>query len=107
MANEAPRFEGADLQGGTLQASGTVGTTPVNVPAVAGGLISEFLIQCPEDQSDQYTLQVSLDGGSNYLTMYPGGAWAWTPKGDIRQITLLGNDVAGVAYEVVLNREVD
>ena len=51
--------------------------------------------------------KVSLDGGVSYLTLYPGGHWAWTPKGGLlTQITLLGN-VASVNYEIVANLEVD
>lgn len=104
MADIAEEFEVSDKLGATEQYDGVVGTTPIDLPGAPGTIISEFIIQCPFDQSDTNTLKISLDGGSNYLTIQPAGLWAWTPKGEVRQITLLGN-VAGVKYEVVLNKE--
>lgn len=107
MADSPPRHEGSDNQGSTSQSSGSVGTTPINFPVSAGAPISEFLIQCPHDQLDSNRLLVSLDGGSNKMTLYPAGHWAWTPKGQtITQITITGNQ-SGVLYEVVANFEVD
>lgn len=108
MADSPPRHESADNQGSTLQQSGTVGVAPgIDVPAVAGAPISEFIVQCPDDQDIDARLKISLDGGTNFLTMQPAGHWAWTPKGDsVKQIRLEGNQ-AGVEYEIVLNREVD
>lgn len=103
MGNEIPAFEVTDLDGNTFQETSTVGTIPVNVPAVAGEVISEFIVQCPPDQADTVRLLVSVDG-ANFLTMTPSGFWAWTPKGQIRQLTLKASE-SGVQYEVVLNRE--
>lgn len=107
MGDSPPRHEAADNQGETIQQSGTVGVASIDIPAVAGAPIAEFLVQCPEDQDVDGRLKVSLDGGSNFLTIYPGGHWGWTPKGDsVTQITLEGNQ-ANVEYEIVINREVD
>ena len=107
MVDSPARFETADNQGSTEQSSGTVGLVNIQVPAVAGAPISEFIIQCPENQGDDHRLYVSLDGGANVITLYPSGHWAWTPKGDsVTQIDLVGNQ-AGVKYEVVVNLEVD
>jgi hypothetical protein len=98
------RFEIADNQGSTVQDSGTVGTTPIVFPDPASMPIGEFLIQCPNDQNDSNRLLVSIDGIS-FLTLYPAGFWAWTPKGDtLTQLTIKGNQ-AGVDYEVVANLE--
>lgn len=106
MADSPPRHETADNQGSTTQNSGTVGTTPVNIPSVAGGPISEFLIQCPENQDVDNRLLVSIDA-VNFLTLYPSGHWGWTPKGQsVTQLTVKGNQ-AGVDYEIVYNSEVD
>jgi len=107
MADSPPRHEIVDNQGNTVQASGTVGTTPVSIPASPGPPISEFLIQCPENQSDiDNRLLVSVDA-TNFLTLHPSGHWAWTPKGDsVTQLTVKGNQ-AGVDYEIVYNTEVD
>jgi hypothetical protein len=97
----------ADNDGSTVQGSGSVGLSTISFPDPAQTPISEFLIQCPVDQVDTNRLFVSLDGGTNYLTLYPGGHWAWTPKGETTdQITLLGN-VASVNYEIVANLELD
>jgi len=107
MVDSPARFEIADNDGTTVQASGTVGLSTVLFPDPAQTPIAEFLIQCPVDQVDTNRLQVSLDGGVSYLTLYPGGHWAWTPKGGLlTQITLLGN-VASVNYEIVANLEID
>lgn len=104
MVDRPERFEVADQQGSTLQSSGSVGTTPIVFPDPAGPPIAEFLIQCPEDQDIDGRLLVSLDG-TNFLTLYPSGHWAWTPKGDsVTQITIKGNQ-ANVLYEIVVNQE--
>lgn len=107
MGDSPARMEIADDQGTTLQESGTVGLSNISFPDPALTPIAEFLIQCPIDQSDNNRLYVSLDGGSNIMTLLPGGHWAWTPKGSsVTQINLLGN-AAAVKYELVVNIEVD
>lgn len=106
MAESPERFEIADNQGTTLQFDGTVGTTPESFPDPAQTPISEFLIQCPEDQDIDNRLLVSING-SNFITLYPTGAWGWTPKGSsVTQLTIKGNQ-AGVKYELVMNIEED
>jgi len=104
MVDTLDRFEVSDNQGSTVQDSGTVGTTPIVFPDPAGAPISEFIIQCPEDQNIDNRLLVSIDG-SNFLTIHPSGHWAWTPKGaTVTQLTVKGNQ-AGVEYEIVANLE--
>ena len=104
MVDTPARFEIADNQGSTLQDSGTVGTTPIVFPDPAQAPISEFIIQCPEDQNIDNRLLVSIDG-VNFLTLQPSGHWAWTPKGNtVTQLTIKGNQ-AGVDYELVANLE--
>lgn len=104
MADLPEEFESTDRIGTTEQYDGVVGVAPINLPPVAATEISEFIIQCPFDQVDTNVLKVSLDGGVSYLTLQPAGFWAWTPKGGIKQITIVGN-VAGVKYETVINKE--
>ena len=107
MGDSAPRHESADNQGSTVMESSTVGLVNKNFPAVAGPPISEFIIQCPDDQDIDNRLQVSMDGGTNFFTLQPSGNLAWTPKGQtVTQLTLLGN-AASVQYEVIANLEVD
>lgn len=106
MVDSLARFETSDNQGSTIQGSGTVGTTPIVFPDPAQTPISEFIIQCPEDQSIDNRLLISING-SDFMTLYPSGHWAWTPKGDsVTQITIKGNQ-AGVDYEIVANLEID
>lgn len=104
MADIPEEFESADKVGSTEQFDGVVGAAPINLPGSATTDIAEFIVQCPYDQVDTNELKISLDGGSNYLTIQPAGYWAWSPKGSVKQITLLGN-VAGVKYELVMNKE--
>lgn len=105
MPDVLPDFESSDNSGSTVQESGTVGTTNIQIPSVASTAISEFLIQCPEDQDIDNRLLVSLDGGANVMTLLPSGHWAWTPKGgSVTQIDIVGNQ-AGVLYEIVVNLE--
>jgi len=104
MGDVPEEFELTDKLGTTVQVDGVVGLTPINIPASPGTEISEFIVQCPFDQVDTNVLKISLNGGTDYLTIQPAGFWAWTPKGNVTQITLLGNAV-GVKYEIVLNKE--
>jgi len=104
MVDSPARFEIADNQGTTIQGEGTVGTTPISFPTVAGEPISEFLVQCPEDQDIDGRLLVSTNG-TDFLTLHPTGHWGWSPKGaSVTQITLKGNQ-ANVKYEIVANQE--
>jgi hypothetical protein len=98
-------FETEDLQGSTTHFNGTVGTTAVQVPAVAGNIISEVLIHCPLQTPKTKKCLVSLDGsGTGFLTLEQGTILGWATKGEIKQIDIKGNE-AGVDYEIVLNRE--
>ena len=104
MPDVPEEFESTDKLGTTSQYDGVVGVAPISIPAIAGNDIGDFIIQCPFDQADTNTLKVSINGGLNFLTMQPAGFWGWTPKGGVKQLVIKGN-VAGVKYEVVLNRE--
>lgn len=107
MPDSPPRHESADNQGSTLQTSGSVGTVAILFPDPAEAPISEFLIQCPENQNVDNRLLVSING-ANFITLNPSGHWAWTPKGQtVTQLSIKGNTVAGVLYELVVNLEVD
>lgn len=92
-----------DLDGSTTILSGTVGTSNTNLPAVSGGIIAEFNIECMETNSTAQTLLVSING-VDFKTLQPGDSWTWSPKGDVRQLVIKGG-AAGTAYEAVINRE--
>ena len=107
MVDSPARFEIADNQGTTLQFSGSVGTIAEEFPDPAQTPIGEFLIQCPEDQDIDNRLLVSVNG-IDFMTLKPSGHWIWSPKGQsVTQLTIKGNIVTGVLYEIVLNLEVD
>lgn len=100
----APQFEASDLLGTTSQFVGTVGTTPISVPAVAGKPIAEVLVRAPSQTPPSIRLQYSFDGGSNYSDLAPGEFVGWSLKGSITQVLIKGS-TAGVLYEVIMNRE--
>jgi hypothetical protein len=102
LPDAAPQFDTTDQSGTTTQFSGTVGTSVISLPASAGALIDEVVIQCSTDQLISNRLSVSFDGGTNYTKLVPGQAIYWEPRGQT-QVKLLGN-VAGVLYEVTMNR---
>ena len=107
MVDSPARFEIADNQGETLQFTGSVGTVPEVFPDPAQTPISEFIIQCPEEQAIDNRLFVSVNG-TDFITLKPSGHLAWSPKGQsVTQLTIKGNIVTGVLYEMLLNLEVD
>jgi hypothetical protein len=111
MAHKAPEFETQDILGRTKQFAGTVGTTPILVPAAPEGRITEALIMCSLDNANtarlrfDFTAQSVFDDGLN-----KGAYVAWSLKGKpstgepIEQIQLVGNQ-ANVKYLVILNLE--
>lgn len=107
MADIIPEFETTDELGETRQYSGTVGTTPIQVPPSVFRAIDAFLIRCPSQSRNTRRLEVSLNGGANWMSLAPGEYVGWVPKkdtsgNDIRQITIRGN-TAGVLYEAIIN----
>lgn len=104
MADVLPQFENKDLVGSTTQFVGTVGTTAILVPTVATFAISECLVRCPNQSPNTRRLLYSFDGGVNFGTLSPGEFIGWSLKGSPLQIQIKGN-VAGVLYEVLVNRE--
>jgi hypothetical protein len=95
--------ETKDLDGTTIHFNSTVGTSPVNVPSSDGNAIDEVLVRCSNDQTKTNRLSVALDAGATYLVLSPGEFVAWSIKGSLKHISIKGN-VAGVAYEIVMNR---
>lgn len=105
MSDVLPSFETKDLQGTTGHFNGTVGTSAIDVPAVAGNPISEVLIKNPTSNTPiTKVLKVSFDGGVTYLSLSVGEFIIWPVKGELTQFKIQGS-VAGVEYEILLNRE--
>jgi hypothetical protein len=86
----------------TLQFEGSVGTTPIDLPGVAGGEITQVIFSCRVQAPSSRRLLFSVDGGSTFFTLSPGSMVGWEPK-DIEQVQIKGN-VAGVLYDVLINR---
>lgn len=95
--------ETENLDGSTSHFNGTVGTTPINIPASAGGVIQSILIDNVNTDNTK-DLEVSFDGGTNYKTIGSGSAFSYTIKGNLTQVSLRGA-VADCDYEILLNRE--
>jgi hypothetical protein len=90
--------------GSTTQYSGTVGTSPINIPTVAADPIVTCFIRCPAQTPATNRLLFSIDGGSIFHTLSPGEFIIWSPKGNQKQIKIKGN-AASISYEVTLNTE--
>jgi hypothetical protein len=102
MANK-PIGENAQDFGTTLQLAGSVGLTSTAFPTVAGDPIATLLIRCPTQSPTTRRLYYSFDDVT-FHELAPGEFIGWSLKGNLTQIYLKGN-VAGVNYEVTLNRE--
>lgn len=100
---DRPIGDSAQDFGSTSQYAGTVGTTPIQIPGVAGDPIATALIRCPNQSPSTRRLRYSFDGVT-YHALSPGEFILWPMKGNIGQIYLQGS-TAGVEYELTLNRE--
>jgi hypothetical protein len=109
MAHQAPDFETKDVYGKTQHFSGSVGTSSLLVPAVAGNKISSILIKNPASNGVNDILSVAFDGGTTYITLKRGEFAAWSPKNNasntpITQVRIIGSS-ASVNYESVMDFE--
>lgn len=102
MANK-PIGDAQQDFGNSTQYTGTVGTTAVAVPSVAGDDIVLFLVRAPSQTPITKRLLWSLDNVT-FHELSPGEYVGWPLKGSKKQIYVKGN-VAGVNYEIVLNTE--
>ncbi len=93
----------AAAAGTTTHFNGTQDDTPVNVPVTAGNHISLISVSNLSEKKGE-DLFVSFDAGVTFSTVFAGEAFEWEPKG-VTQINFKSNLVAGVAYEIVMNRE--
>jgi len=100
---EKPIGDAAQDMGNTILYVGTVGTTAVPIPAVAGSPIILMLVRCPSQTPNTRRLSWSVDNVT-FHALSPGEFVGWPIKGNYTQIYIKGN-VAGVSYEVVLNTE--
>lgn len=104
-ADTVPQFEQTDIVGTTTNLSGTVGTTAIAIPTVAGNPIAEAFIRAPNQTPNTRRLQVSFtSSGGPWVTLSPGEFMAWSLKGKLTQFWIIAN-VAGVEYEIIINRD--
>jgi hypothetical protein len=89
--------------GDTIHLNGSVGASNTPIPAVAGGVITQVLIECVVDQASTNKLYISFDGGTLFKTLAQGSSMTWTPRGGLTQLVIKGN-VAAVDYEILMNR---
>jgi hypothetical protein len=106
MADLLPEFESSDSHGTTTTFVGSVGTSAVQIPAVATTVIEEFSIRCTVDQPANTRLEFSIDG-TNYARLKVGESREEEPRGGIiKQIWIraAGSGVTTASYEIFLNR---
>ena len=96
--------ETVDTEGSTIHDNGTVGTGNTTIPSGNTKILSEFNIECMEDNDNTQTLSVSLDGGTNFKVLQPGDSFVWSPKGNVTSIVIKGG-AASTAYEAIFNLE--
>lgn len=106
MTDSVPQFEVTDIEGTTIHFGGpSTVTTAINIPTVAGGVISEFLIMAdPSNNPSSAKIEVSFDGGTSWYPLFNGGVLTWTPKGRLTQLKLKASGV-GLKYYGLINRE--
>lgn len=105
MVNKRPEFEQIDVVGTTDEFTGSVGTSGVLVPPVAGNDIEEIGIRCAVDQEFNRRLEYSYDG-VNYKRLRVGESRDDEPRGGIKQVRVraAGTGVTTVNYEIIMNR---
>lgn len=104
LAITTPTPDGDYGYGETRTFIGSVNqVTAVNLPSTPGRVIQGFSVKAASDQSASHRLLFSMDGGTTYIPLSPGQAFAMAPRGDIRQIKLIAGSNHTVSYEVVLN----
>ncbi len=97
------QMEIVDNVGSTTSYVGTVGTTPIQIPGVAGSNINEMMVHCPTQNPSSVSLFFSFDGVA-YHRLAVGESIMWPVKGSKKQIYLKGSG-ANVEYEMILNTD--
>ena len=90
--------------GTTTFYTSTVGTTPIDLPTTGTTEIREIFVHCPFQTPVTNKLLYSVDGGTVYLSLDVGEFLIWPIRGTLTQLKIKGS-VAGVTYEVILNRD--
>lgn len=88
----------------TTHYNGTVGTSAIAVPPVAGNQIQTVIIRNPRSNSSTEILKVSFDGGTTFFDLYRTQHLIWSFTDDLTQIYIEGN-TATVDYQIIINTE--
>lgn len=106
MTDSVPQFEMTDTLGSTVHVNGPAGTTSaINIPTVAGPIISEILLMVdPVLTPASGKIELSFDGGTTWFPVFQGGSLAWSPKGNITQFKLKASN-NNHKYYILINRE--
>lgn len=102
-ADVSPGFEIQDLAGSSVNYSGTLSTSSINIPTTADKIISEVLFKCPYQIPVTIRCQISIDE-TTYFDLMPGEFIGWSVKGFKKQIKLKANQAA-VSYQAIINFE--
>lgn len=104
MVDRPTQFEITDSLGSTKCYSGTVGTSPVAIPAVAGFDIAEVKVECIKQSPVTRVLSVSYDNQDTWEDLPVGIVVSTLIRGGIKQVYLKGSS-SGVQYKIVLQIE--
>ena len=94
----------ASEDGQTTLARGSVGTTAILVPAVAGDRIVSFSARSATDNNAARRMEVSIDGGANFWVLRPGEDVGGDLAGNITQIWIRAQ-ANTLIYEVAVTTE--
>jgi hypothetical protein len=100
MPESEGQFEQKDNLGSTVAFNGTATTTPANVPAVAGNIISGFSIW----NDGGVSIQISFDGGTTFHDHDKKSFLSHNIKGEPTQL-IFKTVSSSAAYRVVINFE--
>lgn len=91
--------------GTTTPYTGTVGTSPASVPAVAGGAILDWFVACQTDNAAARRLEFSIDNGTTWHRIRPSESrvGSFLQQTVVTQLQLRAV-ASTVSYEVILNR---
>ncbi len=103
MADLEEGFEQRDNVGSTKHFNGSVNSV-ISIPSFSDKVISEVMIQNISIPANRI-LQVSFDGGSNFISVGRNSHIAWTPKGYQTQIKIKSPTGSLVSYEILINFE--
>ena len=103
MGDVHPEFEITDSVGTTVLYAGNVGTSSIQIPAVADKDIEELSIKAADDQPSPRRLEFSYDGVT-WHRLRRGCSREEEPRGGIKQVHIRAAGTSPtVDYEIAIN----